>query len=231
MEQPMTELRYPNETEEYRLARDALLEEEQALIARVEAVAERRRKLPLGGQLKEDYTFTWATDERLGQAVTFSQLFGDKDTLLLYSFMFGPGWDNPCPSCTSIVDGFDRMANQVGHDAAFVVIGKAPADKINAWARKRGWSQISLVSGFESSYQRDYRCQSESDDRPHPMLHVFKKARSDIFHFWGTELTSNDLDMVWPYWNLMDLTPAGRPDRPDPPQDFRSRFVEESYAG
>ena len=212
----MTEPRYPNETPEYRQARDALLQEEQALVAKVKAVAEQRRNLPLGGRLKEDYTFQWATDDRLGESVKFSELFGGKDTLLIYSFMYGPSWDNPCPSCTSIVDGFDRMANQVGEDAAFVVIGKAPATKINAWAQRRGWSQIGLVSGFESSYQSDYGCQRGSDDKPVPRMHVFKEEADGIYHFWGTELTSNDLDIIWLYWNLMDLTPAGRPDRPNP---------------
>lgn len=226
----MTELLYPNETPEYRLAREALLKEEQALVDKVKAVAAQRRALPPGGRLKEDYTFVWATDERLGQRVKFSELFRDKDTLLIYSFMFGPNWDNPCPSCTSLVDGFDRMTNQVGEDAAFVVIGKAPADKINAWARRRGWSQIDLVSGSESSYQADYKCQDESDDRQFPAMHVFKKEADRIYHFWGTERTPNDLDIIWPYWNLMDLTPAGRPDRSSPPQDFRSRFLEENYS-
>jgi predicted dithiol-disulfide oxidoreductase (DUF899 family) len=226
----VTEPRNPNETPEYRQARDALLQEEQALVARVKAVAEQRRRLPLGGRLKEDYTFVWATDDRLGHSVKFSELFGGKDTLLIYSFMYGPSWDNPCPSCTSIVDGFDRMANQVGEDAAFVVIGKAPANKINAWARRRGWSQIDLVSGFESSYQSDYGCQRDSDDKPVPRMHVFKEGADGIYHFWGTELTSNDLDIIWLYWNLMDLTPAGRPARPNPPQDFRSRFLEENYS-
>ena len=225
----MSASNYPNENAEYRAARDALLAEEQALVEQVKAVAEQRRKLPLGGRIKEDYTFIWATDEKLGGSVRFSELFGDKDTLLLYSFMYGPSWDNPCPSCTSIVDGFDRMAYQVTQDAAFVVIGKAPADMINAWARKRGWSQIDLVSGFESSYQADYKCQGESDDTQHAAMLVFKKESGDIFHFWGTEMSNNDIDMVWPYWNLMDLTPAGRPDRPNPPQDFRSRYLEDNY--
>ena len=199
------------------------------MVVRVKAVAEQRRKLPLGGRIKEDYTFIWATDGKLGRSVEFSELFGDKDTLLLYSFMYGPSWDNPCPSCTSIVDGFDRMAYQVTQDAAFVVIGKAPADLINAWAKKRGWSEIALVSGFESPYQADYKCQGESDDMPHPAMHVFRKENGEIFHFWGTEMTNNDIDMVWPYWNLMDLTPAGRPDRHNPPQNFRSKYLEDNY--
>ncbi len=222
------EHRYPNESAEYRQARDALAVEEEALIERVKAVAEQRRKLPLGGRLKEDYRFTWATDQRLGEPVSFRELFRDKDSLLLYSFMFGPSWDNPCPSCTSIVDGFDRMAYQVGEDAAFVVVGKAPASKINEWARRRGWNQIDLVSGYECTYQADYGCQRD-DERQYPKMNVFRKIDESIFHFWGSEIRNNDIDMVWLYWNLMDLTPAGRPDRPNPPQNFRSRYLEENY--
>ena len=131
----MSELRYPNESSQYREARDLLLKEERELIDKTKSVAEKRRKLPLGGQLKEDYVFQWATDGKVGKSVKFSELFGDKNTLLLYSFMFGPNWDNPCPSCTSLVDGFDRTWYQVTRHAAFVAIAKAPADRINAWSK------------------------------------------------------------------------------------------------
>lgn len=224
----MSETRYPNESKEYRDARDSLLKDEQELIDKVKDVAARRRTLPLGGELKEDYTFKWANDGKVGKPVKFSELFGDKNTLLLYSFMYGPNWDNPCPSCTSIVDGFDRSAYQVTRDAAFVVIGKAPAEKINAWAKQRGWSQIALVSGSDSPYQADYKCQ-ESDDMQWPVMHVFKKQDGKIFHFWGTETSSNHMDTVWPYWNLMDMTPEGRPDNIVAPQSYRSKFLEEHY--
>src|SRR5688572_31158160 len=160
----MGELRYPNETREYRAARDALLKDEQELIAKVKAVAEKRRNLPPGGRLKEDYVFQWANDGKVGQSVKFSELFADKTTLLLYSWMYGPNWDNPCPSCTSLVDGFDRTWYQVSRHAAFVAIAKAPAARINSWAVQRAWTQIPLVSGAESSFQADYHCQEPSDD-------------------------------------------------------------------
>lgn len=225
----MSELRYPNESRAYREARDALLREEQELVDKVKAVAARRRELPRGGKLKEDYTFQWAVDGKVGQSVKFSELFGDKNTLLLYSFMFGPGWDKPCPSCTSLMDGFDRVWYSVTQFAAFAGIAKAPADRIHAWAKERGWSEIALVSGFESSYQADYKCQDDSDDMQQPVLHVFMKRHSDVFHFWGTELPWNHVDTVWPYWNLLDFTPEGRPDRPTPPQTFRSLFLEQHY--
>jgi predicted dithiol-disulfide oxidoreductase (DUF899 family) len=229
----MSELRYPNESKAYRDARDALLKDEQELIDKTKAVALRRRTLPPGGQLKEDYVFQWAGDgkagKKLGERVKFSELFGYKGTLLLYSWMFGPNWDKPCPSCTSLMDGFDRAWYSVSQDAAFAAIAKAQPEKINAWAKERGWSQIPLLSGFESSFQADYRCQGENDDRQLPVMHVFKKRDGGIFHFWATETMSNHVDTVWPYWNLMDFTPEGRPDIPTPPQRFRSEFLEKNY--
>ena len=225
----MREPRYPNESRAYRDARESLLEDEQALIEKLKSVAAKRRQLPLGGRLKEDYVFQWAVDARVGERVKFSELFADKNTLLLYSFMFGPNWDKPCPSCTSLVDGFDRSWYQVSRNAAFVAIAKAPADRINAWAKERGWSQMALVSGYESAYQADYKCQGDSDDMQWPVMHVFTKRDGQIFHFWGTELSANHVDTVWPYWNLMDFTPEGRPDIPTPPQNFRSEFLEKNY--
>ena len=226
----MAERRYPNESNEYREARAQLLRDEEELVARVKEVAAKRRQLPPGGALKEDYTFQWASAGRVGQRVRFSELFGDQSTLLLYSFMFGPNWDNPCPSCTSLVDGFDRTWYQVSRHAAFVAIAKAPAARINSWAVQRAWTQIPLVSGAESSFQADYHCQEPSDDDMQwPVMHVFRKLDGKIVHFWATETMTNHMDTVWPYWNLMDFTPEGRPDILTPPQRFRSEFLERHY--
>jgi len=225
----MSERRYPNESRAYRDARDALLKDEQELVDKVKSVAAKRRTLPLGGRLKENYVFRSANNGSVGKEVKFTELFADKNTLLLYSFMFGPNWDKPCPSCTSLVDGFDRTWYQVSRDAAFAAIAKAPAERINAWAKERGWSQITLVSGSECSYQADYQCQEDSDDMQLPVMHVFTRREGEIFHFWGTELPANHLDTVWPYWNIMDYTPEGRPDIVTPPQQFRSEFLEKHY--
>ncbi len=228
----MSDLRYPNESEEYRQARDALLEEEKSLVEKTKALAAKRRELPRGGKLKEDYVFSGANTENLGNDIKFSALFGDKDTLLLYAWMFGKSWDKPCPSCTSLVDGFDRAAISVDQNAAFVVVAKAPADRINAWAAERGWSNISMVSAESNSYLTDYNCQSgEGDAGLWPIMHVFTKKDGEIYHFWGTELQGNHVDTVWPFWNLMDMTPEGRPDVPTPPQNFRSEFLEKNYLG
>ena len=96
----MSELRYPNESREYRDARDALLKDERELVDKVKSVAAKRRSLPSGGLLKEDYVFERANDGRVGERVKFSELVGDKNNLLLYSFMYGQNWYHPFPSCT-----------------------------------------------------------------------------------------------------------------------------------
>jgi len=225
----MSAVQYPNEFNAYRSARDALLVEEKALVEKVRAVAEQRRRLPLDGQLKENYVFQWASADKLGHDVLIEELFGDQSTLLLYNFMYGPNWDNPCLSCTSLMDGFDRTWYQVSKNAAFVATAKASPERINSWAKTRDWKQIPLVSGHKTNYQADYRCQGESDDMQYPMLQVFKKTSDGIFHFWGSELQGNHVDTVWPYWNMMDFTPEGRPDIMMPPQNFRSNFLEDNY--
>jgi predicted dithiol-disulfide oxidoreductase (DUF899 family) len=68
----MSELRYPNESREYRDERDLLLKDERELVDKVKSVAAKRRNLPLGGQLKQDYVFQWANDGKVGKSVKFS---------------------------------------------------------------------------------------------------------------------------------------------------------------
>ena len=84
------EIRYPNEPEAYRPARNQLLEKEIELRAQVEQVAKLRRSLPRGGTVPEDYVFeTWHDGQ--AQQRRMSQLFENgKDSLVFYSFMFGP---------------------------------------------------------------------------------------------------------------------------------------------
>jgi predicted dithiol-disulfide oxidoreductase (DUF899 family) len=142
----MSELRYPNESREYRDARDSLLKDEQELIDKVKSVAERRRNLPLGGQLKEDYVFQWANDGKVGKSVKFSELFADKNTLLLYSFMYGPNWDNPCPSCTSLIDGFDRTVVS-GHSRRRVCRNCQSSGRSNQRVGQATW-MVADCAGF-----------------------------------------------------------------------------------
>ena len=140
--------------------------------------------------------------------------------------MFGPGRDNPCPSCTSLMDGFDRTTYQVTRHCRVRRRRQGHAPDDPRLGPATGWTQIPLVSGHGTTYQADYLCQGKSDDMQWPVMHVFRKQHGKFRHFWGTELHVNHVDTVWPYWNLMDFTPEGRPDIPVLPQRFRS---EQNY--
>src|SRR3954469_17175544 len=93
---------YPNDSEDYRRARQALLAEEIELRRHIERVAEQRRALPPGGEVTKDYRFQGPDGE-----VSLEDLFGDKQTLVIYSYMFGPLRERPCPMCTSMLSALD----------------------------------------------------------------------------------------------------------------------------
>ena len=206
--------RFPGERAAYRAARDKLLKEEIKLRRQIEAVAAMRRKLPPGGPLKEDYAFD---DE--GRTVRFSELFTDgKDTLLVYSFMFGPQMGAACTSCTSILDGLDGQAPHVTQRVNLVVVAKSPIDRILQFARGRGWRHLRLLSSAGNTYNRDYHGETESGAQI-PTLNVFSRRNGRVFHTWSSELLfapadrgqdGRHVDLVWPLWNLFDLTPDGR---------------------
>lgn len=236
----MAGYRFPNESDDYRASRDELLELEKDLRAHTEAVAQKRRELPLGGRLKEDYRF-----ERLGpegdvRNVAFDQLFGDHRSLLLYTMMFGPDWDAPCPSCTSLVDVFNVHYHPVSQHCAMAVVAAAEPRQLHDWARDRGWTSIPLYSAAGTSYILDYFArEGATDPALAAMMNVFHKTSDGVFHTWGSELVSHPMenghprhvDIVWPFWNLLDMTPEGRPDTPVPIQDFEHAYFSEHVLG
>lgn len=228
----MTAFRFPNESDEYRAARDELLELEKDLRARVDAVAAKRRELPLGGRLKEDYRFEHVGEDGEVQEVAFEELFGEHDSLLLYTMMFGADWDAPCPSCTSIVDAIDASCVPVSSHSALAVVSAAGARQLHAWSRRRGW-RVPTYSAGASSYVTDYfAIDSPGDPALASMMNCFRRTPEGIFHFWGSELVGhpkenghpNHVDLVWPFWNLLDMTPEGRGDASIPRQDFEHEY-------
>ena len=207
--------RFPGEKPAYRSARDKLLKEEIKLRRQIETVAAMRRKLPLGGALKEDYVFETGG----GAAVHLSELFaGGRDTLLVYSFMFGPEMKSACSSCTSILDGLNGQAPHVTQRVNMVVVAKSPIERIKEFASGRGWRNLRLLSSFGTSYNHDYHGETE-DGSQIPTMNVFTRRKGRIYHTWSSELLfvppdrgqdRRHVDLVWPLWNLFDLTPEGR---------------------
>src|SRR5262249_36572389 len=116
-------VRFPNESKEYRRARDKLLAEEIELRRHIERVAEQRRALPPGGEVTKDYRF-----EGENGMVGLADLFGDKETLAAYSYMFGPQRERPCPMCTSLLSAWDGEAADVDQRISLVVIARSPIE-------------------------------------------------------------------------------------------------------
>jgi len=214
-----TSSRFPNETPGYRRARERLLKAEIALRKHVESVATLRRKLSVGGVVPQDYVFE-GVDSLTGlRSVRISELFAPgKDTLILYSFMYGPAMEHACPSCTSIIDSLDGAATHVSQRVNLAVVAKSPLPRILSFARERGWRHVQLLSSAGNSYNRDYHAEDEAG-KQWPILNVFVKRNGKIRHFWASELlftkaekgqNQRHVDMIWPLWNLLDVTPEGR---------------------
>ncbi|MGH7338442.1 MAG: DUF899 family protein, partial [Myxococcota bacterium] len=164
-------------------------------------------------EVPQDYVF-----EGEAGKVKLSQLFGRGSTLLAYSFMYGPKMEKACPSCTSILDALEGTAPHVAQRTSFVVIARSPLERILEHARRRGWSHLRLLSSEGNTYNRDYHAET-AEGAQMPMLNVFRNAGGAIRHFWGSELLHarteegqhpRHVDMAWPLWNLLDLTPEGR---------------------
>jgi predicted dithiol-disulfide oxidoreductase (DUF899 family) len=226
-------MRFPNESQAYRAARNSLLDAEIALRRQVEAVAEMRRALPPGGEVPENYAF-----ERIGrhsrpETVRLSELFGEHSTLLIYSYMFGPDRDVPCPGCTHLLDGLEGAARHAPQRAALYVAAASPIARLAAWAHRRGWSHLQMISTAGNSYSAHYygntasltpemrqaRGYQDAENWDEPMLNVFRKEGDTIRHFWGSELVfapedpgqnHRGLDLIDPLWGLLDTTPEGR---------------------
>src|SRR3954464_5852449 len=112
-------VRFPNESGDYRAARTALLAEEIELRRHLERVAAQRRALPPGGEVRGDYRFHGEQGPS-----DFASLFGDKQTLAVYSFMNGPQRERPCPMCTALLGAFDGNARDINQRIAFVVVAR-----------------------------------------------------------------------------------------------------------
>jgi predicted dithiol-disulfide oxidoreductase (DUF899 family) len=215
--------RFPGESASYREARNQLLQAELDLRKNIEAVAALRRKLPLGGEVPEDYIFEEGSQDMEDSTTTrktrLSELFQPgKDTLAIYSFMYGPKMKAACPSCTSILDSLDGAAPHATQRINLAVVARNPLDKIRAHARTRGWRNLRLLSSANNTYNRDYHGETPEGDQM-PGLNVFTRRDGKIRHFYYTELrfvppdpgqNERHVDMFWPLWNLFDFTPEGR---------------------
>jgi predicted dithiol-disulfide oxidoreductase (DUF899 family) len=202
---------FPNESTAYRAARNALLAEEIELRRHVERVAARRRELPIGGEVPRDFEFV----SEAGRA-TLSELFGDKDTLLVYSMMFGPQRKAACPSCTSFLTSWNGTAVNLRERVAMVVTARSPVERLVDYKKQRGLENLNFVSDGSGEFTRTY---VNAEDADVPGFSVFTRRDGKVFHFYSGELSgamadpgedprgAPDMD---PLWLMLDLAPEGR---------------------
>ena len=203
--------RWPNESDAYRAARTTLLAEEIRLRRHIQQVAAQRRALPPGGGIEQDYMF-----QSKDGPVTLTGLFGDHDTLIVYSMMYGPDRARICPMCAALLDAWDGMTHHVAQRATLVIVARSPIDRILACAAERGWTGPNFLSDPSGDYTADYVGDRDADM---PAYTIFRREAGAVHHFYsgegGMEIADPGQDPhaapdLNPLWVMLDTTPEGR---------------------
>jgi len=203
-------------------ARKALLVKEKEFTRLRDELSRRRRELPWE-KVEKNYVF----DGPKGKE-TLSDLFDGRSQLIVYHFMFGPGWKEGCPSCSFLADSFDGAAVHLAQrDATMVVVSRATLPEIEAFKKRMGW-RSKWVSSSGSDFNYDYQVsvakdepakgkgkvyynyqltEFPSEERPGASV-FYKGADGEIFHTYSTY--ARGLDILLTAYNLLDMTPKGR---------------------
>ena len=204
-------IRILNESVECRAARQALLAQEFELRRQIERVAAMRRALPPGGPVIGDYRF-----ETEDGPSDLAGLFGDKQTLVVYHYMFGPERKRPCPMCTNLLDAWDGNGDDLAQRVSLVVIARSPLERLTAVKRERGWKNLRMASALSDAFTRDYAGSPDGGlDSGGPA--VFTRKDGAIRHFWSQEMIASDPGQdprgapdPAPLRTVLDMTPEGR---------------------
>jgi predicted dithiol-disulfide oxidoreductase (DUF899 family) len=216
--------------EEWQAERDELLKEEKELTRRSDELATKRRELPWV-PVEQDYRF-----ETGGGTRTLADLFDGRSQLVVYHFMFGPGWTGGCPVCSSIAD---TLAPQVPHlqarDTTLLLASRAPVEDLLAYRDRMRWG-IDWVSSGGTDFNRDLGfLYTEEELRPFlegeipstveqnarmcgtdaagyvtegPGLSVYARADGTVYRTYVS--TARGLEPAMAYYALLDRTPKGR---------------------
>jgi predicted dithiol-disulfide oxidoreductase (DUF899 family) len=221
---------------EWTEARRRLLDEEKKLTRQRDALNAERRRLPMV-LIDKDYVF-----EGPDGPVSLADLFAGRGQLIVQHVMFGPDWDAACPGCTADVDEMaDGLFTHLrSRDTEFVLVSRAPLDKLQAYAASRGWTvpwYSSLGSDFNYDFQvtldrdrpqLDYNYRpvpealGDADSTELPGVSSFLRDGEQIYHTYST--FARGTDALGSSYSLLDLTAMGRQEDWEEPKG-RARSV------
>ena len=206
--------------EEWIEARRAFLTKEKEFTRLRDKLSRQRRELPWV-KVEKNYVF----DGPKGKE-TLADLFDGRGQLIVYHFMFGPGWEEGCPSCSFLSDHIDGAFPHLNaRDVTLAVVARAPLPQIEAFKKRMGWS-FKWVSSYGNDFNFDYHVSFTKDEMAKgqvyynyattefgseegPGVSVFyKDGAGEIFHTYSGY--ARGLDMLVGAYNYLDLTPKGR---------------------
>lgn len=205
---------------EWLAARKDLLAKEKEFTRQRDALSAERRKMPWV-KVEKEYVFNTPRGKK-----SLPELFDGKSQLIVYHFMFGPGWEAGCPSCSFLGDHFDgSIVHLAQRDVTLLAVSRAPLPQIEAFRKRMGWRFL-WVSSNGSEFNYDYHVSFSKNDtaaakvyynygetefpsEEAPGASVFYKDKTGaIFHTYSAY--ARGLDILLGAYNFLDLTPKGR---------------------
>ncbi len=206
--------------DDWLMARKVHLQREKELTRMRDRLSAERRELPWV-KVEEEYVF----DGPKGRE-TLAELFGEHGQLIIYHFMFGPGWEEGCPGCSFLCDHIDGADMHLKHhDVSVVAVSRAPYPEFQAFKKRMGW-RFKWVSSYGSDFNHDFHVSFTEEEvakgsidynygtgeyamTEMPGISVFfKDADGSIFHTYSSYARGGDI-LIGAY-NFLDLTPKGR---------------------
>jgi predicted dithiol-disulfide oxidoreductase (DUF899 family) len=205
--------------EEWLAARRALLQREKELTRQSDALARERLALPWV-PVTTEYVFDTEHGPR-----TLAELFDGNSQLLVYHFMYGPGWGEGCPSCSSLADHIDvARVHLEHHDVTYVAVSRAPLAELLAYRDRMGWS-FPWASSYGTDFNVDFHVSSTCErplreynfralpegDREEgelPGMSAFALRDGVVHHTYSAY--SRGLDAMWGMYQWLDRSPLGR---------------------
>jgi predicted dithiol-disulfide oxidoreductase (DUF899 family) len=207
--------RFTSESSAYGRAREALLAEEIEVRRHLGRLARQNRELPEGPEMPDSWKFV----DMNGGEVGLAGMFGQRDTLVLYHWMFGPERNRPCPNCTNLLGPLAANAADLQQRIALSVVSRSKVDRMIAFGVERGWRGLPYYQAVGDAFSVAIGGLDPEKRGEMPVLMVLRMVDGKVRLHWMGEMTMAMADPgedprgavdLAPLWNILDLTPAGR---------------------